>query len=399
MALKSRVLIVDDDAMVRAMLAHALESLGHETVGAGNGQEALSLISPQIDLVLLDMRMPGLDGCDVVRLIRQSGETADVPIIMVTGETTRQDRLRAVEAGANDFMAKPVDMTELRVRTESQLRIKQAQDAERRYRSELEATVAERTSELVAARERAEAASRAKTVFQAMMSTELLSPVRTLTAAAQALDERCRREGLAEIGQEADHLTELSLRIETMVVDVLDFASVESDRVTVERERFNLGELVQAVAQQFEPVARRRGNRIEIGLNGGDHEIISDRYKVERALAQLVANACKFTEQGTIALTVEIGPQDRPGAAVIRVADTGPGMTEEEARRSFEEFWQAAPGSAGRGGTGLGLTIARHFARVLGGDVTVQSRPGSGTVFSLIVASGLEPNSQVHPNS
>jgi len=144
----TRVLAADDQEETRRVLQRALTALGYEVEVASDGIEALAKLPLGADLVLVDARMPGLDGFEVARRIRADREHGDLPIIMVTGLDSREDRLRAVEAGVNDFIAKPFELTELRVRTESLLRLKEATDALKQHRAELEQTVAKRTGDL-----------------------------------------------------------------------------------------------------------------------------------------------------------------------------------------------------------------------------------------------------------
>ena len=151
---QDKILIVDDEALNRILLEGILEVLGYESCSAANGTEALSMLSDQIDLVLLDVNMPVLSGFDVVKQIRLAPTCSDVPVVMVTALSSMQDRLAAVEAGANDFICKPVDQTELRIRVASQLRVKHAQDAVKRHQQNLEVQVSERTLSLQEANER-----------------------------------------------------------------------------------------------------------------------------------------------------------------------------------------------------------------------------------------------------
>ena len=143
-----RVLIVDDEEQNCELLEAMIESLGHESRIARDGMEAIANLKSDIDLVLLDVMMPKMDGFEVAHRIRAGSDFNDVPIIMVTALTAKEDRLRAVEAGANDFIAKPVDRTELRVRTTSLLKVKEAQDAIKHYQAELEEKVRQRTADL-----------------------------------------------------------------------------------------------------------------------------------------------------------------------------------------------------------------------------------------------------------
>lgn len=143
-----RILVVDDVKENRELLEGILAGLGHEAELAADGIEALAKLKLDIDLVLLDIQMPGMDGFEVARRIRQDPEVAHIPIIMVTALTSKEDRLRAVEAGANDFIAKPVDKIEVKVRTDSLLKMKEAQDAIRQHQADLEKKVEQRTVDL-----------------------------------------------------------------------------------------------------------------------------------------------------------------------------------------------------------------------------------------------------------
>lgn len=176
-----RILIVDDEPINRELLQEMLRALGHETEGAGDGIEALNKLALGFDLVLLDGMMPRLDGFEVARRIRLQSHYPDVPIIMVTALNTREDRLRAVESGANDFIAKPIDRTELRVRTSSMLQMKEAQDIIKRHSTELEAAVERRTAELRQAL--GELASAQRRTYEAHLDT-----VQRLAVAAEYKD-------------------------------------------------------------------------------------------------------------------------------------------------------------------------------------------------------------------
>lgn len=138
MASPKRILLVDDEAEVLQVLGEILSSMGFQAETASSGEEALAKLTPQTDLVLLDVKMPGIDGFQVAQRIRKNPATQDVPIIMVTALGNRPDRLNAVRAGASDFIQKPVDAVELRVRAEAQLKLKESQDEVKRQRAELQ---------------------------------------------------------------------------------------------------------------------------------------------------------------------------------------------------------------------------------------------------------------------
>jgi putative two-component system response regulator len=177
-----RILIVDDEKLNQEVLEGMVESLGYTYETAQDGTEALAKLKLGIDLVLLDVMMPRIDGFEVVRRIREDPEYSHIPIIMVTALTDKESRLRAAEVGANDFITKPIDKTELKVRMASLLKMKEAQDAVKRHQILLEKTVQERTQVLRHAL--AEMAEAQRHIHEAHLDT-----IHRLALAAEYKDE------------------------------------------------------------------------------------------------------------------------------------------------------------------------------------------------------------------
>ncbi len=173
-----RILIVDDEEANREFLKDIVKSWGYEPEIAKDGFESLAKVKLDIDLVLLDIAMPGMDGFTVARRIREDSDSSNIPILMVTGLQSKDDRLRAVESGANDFISKPVDKTEPRVRMTSLLKMKEAQDGIRQHQEELEKKVEKRTSALRQALENMAQAQRSTheahlyTIYRLAMAAE-----------------------------------------------------------------------------------------------------------------------------------------------------------------------------------------------------------------------------------
>lgn len=181
-AKRNRILVVDDELINRKVLEGLLKSYGHDCIAAESGPVALGLLDKSVDLVLLDIMMPGMDGFAVARAIREMPDFADLPIVMVTALSAKEDRLKAVQAGANDFIAKPIDSTELGVRMASLLRMKKYHDELKDYQQHLERMVTEKTGALRAALDDLERARKA--TVQAHMET-----IHKLSAAAEYKDE------------------------------------------------------------------------------------------------------------------------------------------------------------------------------------------------------------------
>lgn len=177
-----RILIVDDEEANREVLSSFLAPQGYHLELASDGFEAMAKLNLGIDLIYLDLMMPGMDGFEVTRRVRKDPDFGDIPIIMVTSMSSKEYRLRSVEAGVNDFISKPIDMVELQVRTKSLLRMKEAQDALKRHKAELEEEVHERTAAL---RQSLEAMAEAQRKTQ----KAYLDTIQRLALAAEFKDE------------------------------------------------------------------------------------------------------------------------------------------------------------------------------------------------------------------
>ncbi len=247
-------------------------------------------------------------------------------------------------------------------------------------------------AELEAALARAESANRAKSDFLANMSHEIRTPMTAILGYASLLEEEwCasseqeRREALEAIRRSGEHLLSL-------INDVLDLSRIEAGRMTIERIRVSPRELVEETVSLLRVRATARELTLDVAWDGPiPASIDSDPTRIRQILVNLLGNAIKFTERGGIRLCTRLrrGRDDRSHQLEFEVSDTGIGMTEAEVARLFHPFTQADASTTRRfGGAGLGLTISRNLARSLGGDIEVESRPGRGSVFRALVATG-----------
>jgi len=251
----------------------------------------------------------------------------------------------------------------------------------RKHQEGLEALVATRTAELRAAKEAAESASRAKGVFLAHMSHEIRTPMNAILGYAQLLQvdgslDPAQRRKVAAIHTSGDHLLGL-------LNDILEMSRIEAGRLTLSVEPFDLLVLLDAVQSMFTELTSQRGLQFQV-VTPPDlvRGVQSDAGKIRQVLINLLGNATKFTDRGRIVVRVssrDVGPEHCEVS--IEVEDTGPGIPEDEQEMIFTAFGQAEAGKQ-RSGTGLGLTISRSVARLLGGDLTVRSTVGRGSTFT-----------------
>jgi signal transduction histidine kinase/CheY-like chemotaxis protein len=229
-----------------------------------------------------------------------------------------------------------------------------------------------------------EVASRHKSEFMANMSHELRTPLNAIIGYSEMLEEEAQDlaqeafvPDLKKINAAGKHLLEL-------INGVLDLSKIEAGRMDLYLEDFEVAALVRDIAAVAHPLAERKRNRIEVRCAADAGAMYADLTKVRQALFNLLSNACKFTQAGTVTLAVERTASADGEWLTFAVSDTGIGMTSEQMARLFESFSQADASVARRfGGTGLGLALSRRLARMMGGDITVASVPGEGSTFVL----------------
>jgi GAF domain-containing protein len=225
-------------------------------------------------------------------------------------------------------------------------------------------------------------ASQHKSQFLANMSHELRTPLNAIIGVSEMLREDA--EAAKQDPEPLDRVLGAGRHLLALINDILDLSKIEAGRMELQLESFALAPLIADVVKTIEPLAAKNANQVAVNCDGAIGTLDGDQMRLRQAMLNLMSNANKFTERGTISIDARQGQEDGRDYVTIAVADTGIGMTAEQMGKLFQEFSQAHASTARKyGGTGLGLAISKRFCQMMGGDITVESTPGRGSTFTI----------------
>ncbi|QTA83941.1 Two component system histidine kinase, double chache and HAMP and GAF domains-containing [Desulfonema limicola] len=312
-------------------------------------------------------------------------------VIGVIAVQTYSEGIRYKEEDKNIliFVSDQIATAIERVKTEEELR---------KHRENLEKMVKERTSELAEAtaeaqraKAAAEQASQAKSTFLANMSHELRTPLNAIIGYSEMLMEDAEDSGQEDFLPDLKKIHGAGNHLLALISDILDLSKIEAGKMEIHKEDFDLYSLVEEIINTAIPLAEKNNNKFEVLCSSGGHQCMeilgtmhNDMLKIKQVIFNILSNACKFTENGTISLSVSKEKHNDKENIVFIIKDTGIGMTTEQIKKLFNPFTQADESTTRKyGGTGLGLVISKRFCKMMGGNIAVESEYGKGSVFTI----------------
>ena len=432
------ILIVEDSPTQAERLRRLIQSKQYRARVAANGKVALAMIAERApDLILSDIIMPEMNGYDLCREVKNDRGLSDIPVILVTSLNDPQDIIRGIECGADNFVRKPyaddyllgrisqmlvnrqlrletedddngvalmqgehthlinagrqqildllISTYEQAVQVNGELQARERQVIELNTRLSSHAAQLETINREIALKNIALAeASQMKSAFIANMSHELRTPLNAIIGFTGALLMKLPGPLTTEQDKQLTTIRSSARHLLSLINDILDMAKIEAGKVTVMLEPVHCQEIIDQTVDTLRQMAAQKGLALSTELPAQPISVDSDRRALTQIMINLVNNAIKFTDQGSIVVTLSQRGEGDALLTDLSVTDTGPGISEADQTKLFQAFSQLDSTSTRHvEGAGLGLYLCQNLANLLGGKLWLSSRPGQGSTFTL----------------
>ncbi|MBG9388420.1 response regulator [Caenimonas aquaedulcis] len=399
---QTNILIVDDEPKNLVVLETVLDDPSYRLIRAGSGDEALMrLVQHEFAVLVLDVRMPGMNGFELAMMVKQRKKTASVPIIFLTAYYNEdQHILEGYGSGAVDYLHKPINASVLRSKVavfaelyrrgralEVANRALTLEVSERRRAQErlselnesLDRRVQERTEALEKSESQLRDADRRKDEFLATLAHELRNPLAPVRTAAQLL--QMPRLEPERIAWSADLIDRQVTVMSRLIDDLMDVSRINQGKIDLKRRKVRLADLLRDALEIARPLIDESGHEFHMVPTPEDMELDADPMRLSQAIMNLLNNAAKYTERGG---RIEVAAVRRANNAVITVRDNGIGIPPERLDSVFEMFSQVDTAlTRSRGGLGIGLALSRRLIEMHGGTLIASSGgPGEGSTFT-----------------
>jgi signal transduction histidine kinase len=373
----ARILVVDDEPdleeLIQQKFRHQIRDGSVGFLFARDGIEALTVLEANhdVELVVTDINMPRMDGLTLMQKLQETEGNLSTIIVSAYGDMA--NIRTAMNRGAFDFLIKPIDFLDFETTIAKTIRHAEVLREARRRQAE---------------NEQLELASHHKSQFLANMSHELRTPLNAIIGLTEMMVTNAARFGTEKAQEPLRRVQAAGTHLLGLINQVLDLSKIEAGKLELNPQIVPLATLIDQVIGTAHQLAEQNQNRLVVEAPDDLGSLTVDPMRLRQILLNLLSNACKFTKQGEVALRAR-RVVDGPDWIELAVADSGIGMTAEQLAKLFAEFTQADASTAQRfGGTGLGLAITRKLARLMGGDVTVTSESGKGSVFTVRLPGG-----------
>ena len=351
-----RILVADDQEFNIGVVGSVLGKLGYEIIPASDGPAVLKRLAHRtVDLILLDMLMPGMDGCEVCRKVREHPEWRDIPVIFLSAADEKDMVVRALDSGGMDYITKPFNHAELVSRVRTQLDLKSARDRLKQ--------LAEDKDELLG-----------------ILTHDLKSHLGGMQMSAQLLCDRLSRSGDSRTTQLAENIHRSGSQMLAFVKEFLANAAADHG-IRVKLAPLDLAAAAAVTAQNYEDAARRKQLHIDLEIPDDAVEVLADAMALDQVMDNLLSNAIKFSPPDK---QIFIKVRADEAGAEFQIQDEGPGFSSEDKARMFHRYRRlSARPTGGEPSTGLGLSIVHKLARAMNGPLTCDSISGQGATFTL----------------
>lgn len=377
------ILIVEDNTTTAELMKAQLQGGNYSIDSVLDGEAALLHISKsKPDLILLDIIIPKRSGFEVCKEIKARPETSGIPVIMVTALQDMESRVKGIAAGADDFLSRPVDKSELIARVKSMLRIKQLRDdlikeSEGASESNKKLEMQQRVLKSMSAQ--LMQASHLKYEFIVNMSHSLRTPLNVIIGFSEMLQDELIGALNEKQTKYVGNIRTSGHELQGLITNIVDVFKIDTGKVPLETTEFSLENAIDTAVAAFEGAIRKKNIQVSIKVAPEVSRICADPQKLATTLGNLLSNAFKFMpEGGEVNLTAD---RYEDGTRIC-VADSGPGLSPEDCKRIFSEFYKVSdPLAPSQPGSGLGLSIARKLILMHGGDIWAESEEGTGAKF------------------
>lgn len=389
---RARILVVDDNPAGVDLMRAQLDGEGYSIDSAGDGEQALEKVSETTpDLVILDIMLPKMSGFEVCKRIKGNEATRSIPVIMVTALNDMESRAKGITAGADEFLSRPVDRSELLARVKSLLRISRLHNElaeESRTARESDEKLEMQQKVLKSMSAQLMQASHLKYEFIVNMSHSLRTPLNVIIGFSEMLQDELVGDLNDKQSKYVSNIRESGTELHRLIANIVDVFKLDTGKVALETTEFMLKDTIDSVLAAYESTARDKRIEVIVEVAPEVSRICADPQKLSTVLDNLLSNAFKFTPSGG---TVSVTAEECDGMVQICVADSGIGLRPEDCERVFSEFYRVPDtGAAGGAGSGLGLAISRKLVLMHGGDIRAESEKGAGARFIFTLPLGLD---------